>query len=148
MNSSKSRRKRSLVDTEVQGSLLRKLAFHWSIFFVANTLALIIWIRMFEQPEQGWGATFLESLRRFLPFYVISLALIPAFIWDTLQLTNRFAGPIMRLRGALADAARGRAVKPLVFRGGDFWQEIAENFNLVVCQKDGKPTADDASSER
>ena len=111
-------------------------------------LALIIWIRMFEQPEQGWGPTFLESLRRFLPFYVISLALIPAFIWDTLQLTNRFAGPILRLRGALADAARGRAVKPLVFRGSDFWREIAKDFNRVVCEKETQSAGADPSSER
>ncbi|WP_153558969.1 hypothetical protein [Roseimaritima sediminicola] len=131
------RRRQSLVDTEVQGSLLRKLALHWGVFFLANTLALMIWIRMFEQPESGWGETMLESLRRFLPFYVISLALIPAFIWDTLQLTNRFAGPIMRLRSALSAASEGRSVAPLKFRGGDFWQELADDFNAVVCAKAG-----------
>ncbi|QEG39901.1 hypothetical protein [Roseimaritima ulvae] len=141
------RRRQSLVDTEVQGALLRKLAFHWGIFFVANTLALMIWIRMFEQPENGWGETFLESLRRFLPFYIISLALIPAFIWDTLQLTNRFAGPIMRLRGALADAARGRSVSPLAFRGSDFWREIADNFNVVVCPGQSKQDAACAAAD-
>jgi len=127
------RRQQSLVDPEVQGSLLRKLVLHWTIFFVANTLALMIWLRMFEQPESGWGQTFLDSLRRFLPFYIVSLALVPAFLWDTMKLTNRFAGPILRLRGALADAARGQTVKPLKFRGSDFWQEIATNFNTVIC---------------
>lgn len=129
------RRRQSLVDSEVQGSLLRKLAFHWCIFFIANTLALMIWIRMFEHPEHGWGETFLDSLRRFLPFYIVSLALIPGFIWDTLQLTHRFAGPILRLRSALADAAKGREVEPLHFRDSDFWGEIAENFNAALSRK-------------
>lgn len=131
-NNQLKRRSRTLVDPEVQGSLLRKIALHWGLLFLANTLGLMIWLRMFEQPEVGWGETFADCLRRFLPFFVITIALIPAFVWDTLRATNRFAGPMMRLRTALADASRGRAVKPLNFRGNDFWQEVADHFNVLI----------------
>lgn len=126
------RRSRTLVDPEVQGSLLRKIALQWGLLFIANTLGLMIWLRMFEQPEVGWGETFADCLRRFLPFFVISIAFIPAFMWDTLKATNRFAGPMMRLRAALAEASRGRTVKPLNFRGNDFWQEAADHFNALI----------------
>jgi hypothetical protein len=132
MSTSTIKRKKTLVDPEVQGSVLRKIAIHWILFFVCNAIALVIWIRLFEQPDADWGQTFGDTLRRFLPFFVITAALIPAFVWDTLKLTNRFAGPIMRLRSALCDAGAGRQVKPLHFRGSDFWQEIAQNFNKLL----------------
>lgn len=129
------RRARSFVDPEVQGGLLRKIAFHWTLLFVVNSIALIVWVRMFEQPEATWGETFGACVRRFLPFFVVTALLIPAFVWDTLKLTNRFAGPILRLRSALAAAANGQAVEPLHFRNDDFWQEIANDFNDVVIPK-------------
>ena len=127
-----SRRARSFVDPEVQGGLLRKIAIHWILLFAVNALALVIWVRMFEQPETSWVTTFGDCIRRFLPFFVITVLLIPAFIWDTLKITSRFAGPVLRLRAALAGAAQGRDVEPLKFRNNDFWQEIADDFNAVV----------------
>lgn len=137
-NTTTTRRTKALVDPEVQGSVLRKIAIHWVLFFICNAIALMIWIRLYEQPDANWGQTFGDCMRRFLPFFIITMALIPAFVWDTLKLTNRFAGPILRFRAALADAKAGRAVAPLHFRNNDFWQEIAENFNAVV-QKGGTP---------
>jgi hypothetical protein len=122
------------VDIDVQGGVLRKIALHWAIFFLCNALALMIWIRLFEQPDAQWGEALGDTLRRFLPFFVITTALIPAFVWDTLKLTNKFAGPIMRLRTTLADLNAGRNVGPLRFREGDYWQEIATNFNEVLSR--------------
>lgn len=128
------KRRITLIDREVQGSVLKKIALHWALFFVCNAIALTIWIRLFEQPDAGWGQTVADTFRRFLPFFVITLALIPAFVWDTLKLTHRFAGPIHRLRMALADANAGRAVAPLHFRSNDYWKEIAQNFNAVIAR--------------
>lgn len=126
------RRRKALVDAEVQGGILRKVALHWVLLFVCNTMALMIWLRLFEQPDVGWGQTFGECVTRFLPFFIVTCALIPAFVWDTLKLTNRFAGPISRLRSSLRDAREGRHVAPLHFRTNDYWNEIASNFNAVM----------------
>ncbi len=152
MSNTTIRRRKSLVDPEVQGGVLRKIATHWVLFFICNTIALMIWIRLFEQPDADWGQTLGDTLRRFLPFFIITMALIPAFVWDTLKLTNRFAGPILRLRAALSDASDGRAVAPLHFRTNDFWQEIATNFNAVMERCDTSVTSlsesdDDAPSQ-
>ncbi len=132
MSRQKTKRRTSIFDPEVQGNVIRKITIHWMIFFGCNVLALLIWVRLFEQPDANWSQTFSDTLRRFLPFFVVTLALIPAFVWDTLKLTSRFAGPILRLREALADAGKGRVVPPLRFRDNDFWQEMAHNFNLVM----------------
>lgn len=125
-------RKRLLVDKEVQSSLLRRVTIHWIAFLVCNTIALTIWIRVFEHPEIGWADTFVGTLKRFLPFFVINLALFPAFIRDTLKTTNRFAGPISRLKTALRTAANGEPVERLKFREDDFWSDVAADFNRVA----------------
>jgi hypothetical protein len=138
------KRLKTLVDREVQGGVAMRIALHWILFFVCNAIALTIWIRLFEQPDADWRQTFGDTLRRFLPFFVVTAALIPAFVWDTFKLTNRFAGPIHRLRQALADASAGRAVTPLRFRSNDYWQEIAQDFNAVM-QRSSIPMTDSAS---
>ncbi|MEM9643870.1 MAG: hypothetical protein AAF989_02655 [Planctomycetota bacterium] len=125
-------RNRTLIDNEVQGGVLRKIAIHWILLFVCNSMALMIWLRLFEQPDANWQATFQETWTRFLPFFVVTCALIPAFVWDTLKLTHRFAGPISRLRSSLKDARDGKPIQPLKFRTNDYWREIADNFNAVV----------------
>ena len=134
--SPRTKRRTTIFDPEVQGSVIRKIAVHWMIFFSCNVLALLMWVRLFDQPDASWSQTFTDTLRRFLPFFVVTLALIPAFVWDTLKLTSRFAGPILRLKGALAEASQGRPVPPLRFREDDFWQEIAQNFNLMMERQD------------
>ena len=145
------KRTKTLVDTEVQGGLIRRVALHWIVFFILNTLALTLWIRLFEQPDADWNTTFHDTLRRFLPFFVITMALIPAFVWDTLKLSHRFAGPITRLHSTLRDMKAGRAVAPLKFRENDYWHEIASNFNDVMQLRypdRGAPDADVDQGDR
>ncbi len=140
MSSPSIKRTTSFIDPEVQGGILRKIAIHWVLFFVCNVIALVIWIRLFEQPDVAWGETMADTVRRFLPFFVITLALIPAFVLDTLKLTNRFAGPIMRLRSALSDAKAGKHVEPLQFRESDYWQQIACDFNSILDRVQDSPS--------
>ncbi|MCD0460874.1 hypothetical protein [Roseiconus lacunae] len=142
------KRKRTLVDSEVQGSLIRRVAMHWVVFFLCNAFALMCWIRLFEQPDADWGQTFGDTVRRFLPFFIITVALIPAFVWDTLKLSHRFAGPITRLRNTLKDMKAGRSVPPLRFRENDFWQEIASNFNDVMDLRRGRGELDAGSDSK
>lgn len=139
------KRSQTLVDTEVQGGLIRRVALHWIVFFLCNTIALFFWIRLFEQPDADWGQTFGATVRRFMPFFIITVALIPAFVWDTLKLSHRFAGPITRLRFVLKDLKKGRAVSPLKFRDNDFWQELATDFNDVMQLRN--PDAEDDQAD-
>lgn len=62
----------------------------------------------------------------------VMIVLLPVFIRDTMKLSNRFAGPMYRLRTALSAWANGEETSQIKFRDGDFWQEAAANYNLVV----------------
>lgn len=61
----------------------------------------------------------------------VMLLLMPVFLRDTLKMSNRFAGPMYRLRMAFKQMAAGELPGPIKFRDGDFWQEAAEDFNVV-----------------
>jgi hypothetical protein len=126
------RRTRTVIDKEVQYGVVRKVAFHWVAFMTCNTIALVLWVSLFEQPDAKWSETLMECVQRFLPFFVISAALIPAFVLDTLKMTNRFAGPISRLRNEIGNVTAGRPVTKLSFRSNDYWSEIADGFNAMV----------------
>lgn len=133
--SKSTRRKTNFVDPETQLSLLKRITFHWISFIVANSVALMIWLMLFEQePHASWGETFSLFVQRYAPFLIISAAMLPIFLRDTMRLSNKFAGPIQRLRRAMEAVAEGSHVKPIGFRKGDFLQDLATDFNLVLAR--------------
>ena len=48
------------------------------------------------------------------------LMLLPVFLRDTLKLSNRFAGPMYRLRTGLKGLTESQPIAPIQFRTGDF----------------------------
>ncbi|MEM6779879.1 MAG: hypothetical protein AAF670_19655 [Planctomycetota bacterium] len=136
----------TVVDRDVQFGVVRKIATHWIALFACNSLALLLWVRLFEQPDLAWKETLADCVRRFLPFLVITACLIPAFVLDTLKLTNRFAGPVSRLRREITHAAEGRPVAKLTFRSNDYWREIADGFNELT-RRAGLQVSDKAPND-
>lgn len=128
------RRKKNVIDIEVQGGLLRRMSTQWALFLIANGIGLIAWVRMFEAPEGSWQSVFDETFYRFIPVAIVSLCVFPAFIWDMSRVTNRFAGPVKRLRSALSDAVNGKTPQPLHFRTDDYWEDLASDFNKLVAR--------------
>lgn len=124
-------RKKSFVDAEVQGALLLRLAGHWCLFVIANCVAFAFWEVLIERSAGSERAAS-PVLSALVPCLITSAALLPAFLYDTVRLSNRFAGPVMRLRKALRDLAEGRPIEPLKFRKGDFWASAADDFNAAI----------------
>jgi hypothetical protein len=65
------------------------------------------------------------------PPCLASFVLVPLLVIDTLRLSNRLVGPLVRLRDGLRRLARGEQVSPIHFRTGDFMEELANEFNRV-----------------
>jgi nitrogen fixation/metabolism regulation signal transduction histidine kinase len=75
---------------------------------------------------------FLFALKRnFIPL-MVGLAMVPVFVYDTIRVTNRFAGPIARLRETLRDISSGSELRELKLRQGDYWSELAQEFNQAM----------------
>lgn len=126
------RRKRHFVDFEVQTSLLRRMALQWVLFLVVNAFALFAWSFLISGAENEVGGYVKQFLQLYMPVLVVSLALLPVFLLDAAKLSNRFVGPILRVRRALAQAAAGAEVKPIHFRENDFWRSLADDLNSVL----------------
>jgi methyl-accepting chemotaxis protein len=66
------------------------------------------------------------------PAAATSLVLLILVVVDTVRMSNRIVGPLIRLRREMRHLAAGEAAKTIHFRVGDFWQEFAEEFNAVA----------------
>lgn len=135
---SRSQRKQNYVDSHVQGALLRRICVHWLVFFFVTALAVIFLQALLGDPAK----TMLQRLRfetaEFIFMGIVMAALFPAFMLDTIRFSNRFVGPIGRLRRYLRDLRAGKT-DHCTFRGNDFWNQMANEFNevadLVAAQK-------------
>ncbi|MFN5709871.1 MAG: hypothetical protein ACK48X_17590, partial [Planctomycetota bacterium] len=58
---------------------------------------------------------------------------------DIIRFSNRFAGPMVRLRRFMKELGEVGDAPPLKFRDDDFWSELAKDFNLcrerIIRQK-------------
>ncbi len=123
------KRKTFLVEKQVQGALGWRICAHWFIFLglsVSVTCALQM-LGNFQQASL-WGR-FEAAIMGQVGSIVVLLALLPWFVHDSLKLSNRFAGPMVRLKKSIIELTNESDTAPVVFRNGDFWQEIAIKFN-------------------
>ncbi len=129
MTQAKSKRKKLIVERQVQGALGFRIAGHWLVFMIAS-LSFTIILRMIGNIEQAsLYAMVALALKEQSVAIVVILAFLPWFINDAFKLSNRFAGPVVRLRGAIKALSHGDEPAPLQFRKGDFWGELASEFN-------------------
>ncbi|QDU40149.1 hypothetical protein Mal4_45040 [Maioricimonas rarisocia] len=122
------KRKKQFVDRDVQGAILLRLVMHWGLLLVA-TAAFLYFVELLSGNPRDAAA---NVLRRHGPTVLAVFALAPIFLYDLCKLTNRFAGPMVRLRRSMRDLADGCDVSPIRFRDGDFWHDLAADFNRVV----------------
>jgi hypothetical protein len=124
-------RKTSYIDPAVQGALVRRLIFHWFTFIAVTTL-FVIGLQWFEDPFLSLFGTVSQAWSSYGAILLILACLAPVFIYDSIKVSSRFTGPVHRLREGLEALAGGKPVATLTFRGDDFWQELAQNFNRVA----------------
>ncbi len=124
-------RKRFFVDPKVQGALALRVAFYWLVCTVTMTLMLLCW-RIITGPIRPFYAHVDDLWLFHGPAVIASLLLLPLVALDIVRMSNRFTGPMLRLRRSMRALARGEQVEPIEFRGGDFWQEFAAEFNALV----------------
>jgi len=128
MSGPKNKRKKYFVDRKVQGAILWHMVLHWGLLLAA-TFVLLVFFDMVTRLRGNVGTSLLQ---RHAPTLLAMLALAPICIRDLCKLSNRFAGPMVRLRRAMRDLAEGREVAPVHFRENDFWKDLAADFNRVV----------------
>lgn len=127
------KRKRLLVDSKVQGALALRVVFYWFMCLMTVSIMLLVW-RLLTGPARMFYTHLDDMWFQFGPAVVGSLLLLPLVVIDVLRTSNRFVGPLYRMRADMRKLARGEQVRPIHFRDGDFWHEVAEEFNAMVAK--------------
>lgn len=127
------RRETKLIDREIQLALARRLTLHWIVFIIV-AVVLACLIQWLGKPFTSIGDLLNDVWATLSPLLLVMLCLIPIFIYDSVKLSSRFAGPVLRVRRAARSLAAGEKPEKLSFRNGDFWHGLAEDFNQVIDQ--------------
>ena len=124
------RRRQLFVDSKVQGALVLRVLLYWIVCLITITLMLLCW-SIIRTPRMFY-THFDDMWFHYGPALIASFVLLPMVVVDIIRLSNRFAGPLVRLRRAMRALAQGEEVRPIKFRDNDFWQEFADEFNAIA----------------
>lgn len=142
-------RKRLFVDPRVQGALVLHVVLYWFVWVVTISLMLLCW-QIVTGPARMFYTHLDDMWFHYGPALIASFLLLPMVIVDIVRLSNRFAGPMLRLRRSMRQLVRGEHVEPIQFRDADFWREFADEFNAMVAkvQQDGAVPQDRPSESQ
>jgi hypothetical protein len=141
------RRKKQFIDANVQGSLARRILFHWLVFLLVASLVAFI-LQVLSNPFRPLAAHLQNAWWTHGPFLLVMAFLLPVFVTDTIKLSHRFAGPIFQLRKALRDVKEGQPVRKLKFRRRDFWHDLADDYNAMLLRFNLLPDEQEADAEK
>ncbi len=128
----KSVRRQLFVDAKIQGALVIRVILYWVLCLLTVTLMLLCW-QVLTGPPRTFQQHLGELWLHYGPALLASFLVLPLVMVDVVRLSNRFAGPLLRLRGSMRALARGEHVEPLRFRRRDFWAPFADEFNAAVA---------------
>lgn len=128
---SQEKRKKRFVDPVVQGALARRLVKHWCMFLAASALCTLL-VHFLANPFRTPSEYVAQLWQMLGPALWVGLCLMPVFVYDTIKLSHRFAGPLMRIRGSMRRVGAGERVEFVKLRPDDYWQEFAQEFNSVL----------------
>ena len=123
-------RQKVWIDFNVQGVLVGRILLYWfgvALYF-GISLSCYQWM---EYPELTTGENIqaiFEQIWPCLPSYIL---LLPLVIFDMVRLSNRFVGPVYRLRMHLGRLNANASTYALNFRDDDYWQQLAEPINQL-----------------
>jgi hypothetical protein len=123
-------RQQLLIDHHVQGSLLRRTAFY-SCACAVYFIVILIFTESMSDPDEPLMRAVWRCLDEAIYWAPGLMLLTPVMAYDLLKVTNRFAGPIFRLRREMQRLVDGESELPLAFRNGDYWTEMADIFNEI-----------------
>jgi hypothetical protein len=126
-------RRRMFIDRPIQSALLFRAAAYWGVSLMTQLLFVFFFAVVSSSPDSFYAKS--NHLWWHLELSVIgAMLLLPMILLDILRLSHRWVGPIFRLRSSLQALSRGACVPPIRFREGDFWQELAGDFNVVAAE--------------
>jgi signal transduction histidine kinase len=132
----KPKRNKLIADSRVQGALVWRLLFYWTFAWLVVFMLVSLVAVLFSVAAEGVNiAAVLSKVAAHLWFpVIISIMVLPILVRDCLRISNKFAGPVLRFRRAMQQLANGEKAEPIKLRDGDFWQDLADDFNRMLAR--------------
>ncbi len=130
----KRNRKIYLVDKQVQLHVAGRVIVYWcsALLFVLLPLALLRTVQV--------GGTFpmniLVVCQQYWQVFTMLFLFLPFAIYDSIRVSNQYAGPIYRLREELRKREEGKKIGPITFREGDHYTDLPQSINMLIEQVD------------
>ncbi len=125
-------RSKIYVDRTVQGAIAKRVILHWFLFFALTSLSLLTLEYFLGDSQLSLREHAAVVANKYAFFFILMLAIMPTFIYDTIKLSHRFVGPIVRFKESLKGLANGEDVPHMKFRDNDFWCEMSGDFNRLA----------------
>lgn len=130
MNAPATERRKFRLDPLVQGEVARQCFYYWVGYLSAILLFLSAWIGVVNQPQSF--ADFWHKLMMLgLPTLVGSALLLPLLFIHSARFSNRFSGPMYRIRKTLSALSRGETNEHLELRKDDYWEDLADDVERI-----------------
>ena len=133
LSTPKTLRRRLFVDYKLQGTIVARIVLYW--LGCQFTTAVLL----FGFKAATGGEHIADDMSAFYRCALFgTVGFLPLAVIDMVRLSHRFAGPMLRFRRAMQELGRGEPVEPLRFRDGDYWQDLATEFNTVCNRVQGQ----------
>lgn len=139
-------RRRILIDSGVQGTLVRRTGFYAAATAI-YLLVIFVLSDSLSHPQEPLSESLFRCLNEAVFWAPGLMLLAPLFAYDLINISNRFVGPMFRLRRELRKLSNGEDVAPMYSRKNDFWGDAAESFNRLRDELATRRQADTESDE-
>jgi len=127
------KRRQFFIDRPIQSALLVRATLYWTVSLLVQLLLVFFFSIISSSPDSFYANS--DHLWRHIQLAVVAAGLVlPMILLDIVKLSHRWVGPVFRLRTSLHALSRGEMVAPIRFREGDFWQELAGDFNVIATE--------------
>jgi hypothetical protein len=123
-------RQQLLIDEKVQGSLLKRAGLY-SAACAVYFMVILIFAETMSRPDANFTDAVMGCFGEAVYWAPGLLLMAPLIAYDMLKQTNRFAGPVFRMRREMQRLIAGESERPLNFRDNDYWTEMADEFNKI-----------------
>lgn len=123
-------RRRLFIDRPIQGAMLIRAVSYWAVSVMVQLLIVSLFV-LVTSYANDWNTSGARLWWHVQLSLVAALAILPMILVDVLKLSHRWVGPIFRLRATLQALNRGEPAPPIRFREKDYWQELADEINVL-----------------
>ena len=128
---SKRKRKLLYVGERIQVVLAARAATHWLLCLTVVFVSIFLG-HLLTEPEFGLAGNWAKTWVQMGPPLVVSVCFLPWVVIDNLRLSNRFSGPIKRMRKELESLRDGEELQTISLRKQDFFKDLAQVINAIV----------------